>query len=269
MTPTITPEALERAIKAARIAHYEKTGACGPVIADAIRAGILAALPELQAAPAAAGVPDALSDLYVSASRGFHITETCGPEGKYHHISKFRSIADLHAFADAWRAAMISARDTGPAQPAAQPQAEQQGAGDALPPLPIAFFDEFGRGADDRVQDYALAAIAVRHSANFASLREQAAAWIAVTDVIARLVPNWLNMGDTGIERAVAAIEALAARQPVGEPAAPQGVDLGQFREAVEYMADRERGTACTRYTKKLLALIDSQHQQQESGDAR
>lgn len=32
--------------------------------------------------------------------------------------------------------------------------------GDALPPLPIAFFDEFGRGADDRVQDYARAALA-------------------------------------------------------------------------------------------------------------
>lgn len=31
-----------------------------------------------------------------------------------------------------------------------------------LPPLPIAFFDEFGRGADDRVQDYARAALAAR-----------------------------------------------------------------------------------------------------------
>lgn len=34
----------------------------------------------------------------------------------------------------------------------------------ALPPLPIAFFDEFGQGADDRVQDYARAAVAGRKS---------------------------------------------------------------------------------------------------------
>lgn len=41
-----------------------------------------------------------------------------------------------------------------------QLQGDQQGAGDVLPPLPIAFFDEFGQGADDRVQDYVRAALA-------------------------------------------------------------------------------------------------------------
>lgn len=48
-------------------------------------------------------------DLYRSASKGFHTSESCGPDGKYEHISKFQSLADLHAFADAWTKAMISA----------------------------------------------------------------------------------------------------------------------------------------------------------------
>lgn len=34
---------------------------------------------------------------------------------------------------------------------------------DGLPPLPIAFFDEFGQGADDRVQDYARTAMLATH----------------------------------------------------------------------------------------------------------
>ncbi|NJC36432.1 hypothetical protein GGR60_000922 [Xanthomonas arboricola] len=41
--------------------------------------------------------------------------------------------------------------------------ARAQVADGMLPPLPIAFFDEFGRGADDRVQDYARAAILATH----------------------------------------------------------------------------------------------------------
>ncbi|MBB5675567.1 hypothetical protein [Xanthomonas arboricola] len=40
--------------------------------------------------------------------------------------------------------------------------ARAQVADGMLPPLPIAFFDEFGRGVDDRVQDYARSALAAR-----------------------------------------------------------------------------------------------------------
>ncbi|XQA74648.1 hypothetical protein ACM9XA_03665 [Xanthomonas sacchari] len=55
MTPTITPEALE----SARLA-YSQSMARGATHKAGIEAAILAALPELQAAPAAAGVPDGL-----------------------------------------------------------------------------------------------------------------------------------------------------------------------------------------------------------------
>jgi hypothetical protein len=49
-------------------------------------------------------------DLYRSASKGFHTSESCGPDGKYEHVSKFQSLADLHAFTDAWTKAMLSAQ---------------------------------------------------------------------------------------------------------------------------------------------------------------
>ncbi|MGC7464236.1 hypothetical protein QT654_20620 [Xanthomonas citri pv. citri] len=74
---------------------------------------------------------------------------------------------------------------------AAQPQAEQQGAGEALPPLPIAFFDEFGRGADDRVQDYARAAIVARQPVGEGEVRAQFEAW---------LPPSWSREGQADSE---------------------------------------------------------------------
>ena len=52
------------------------------------------------------------SELYEAASKGFHISETCGPDGKYHRISKFQTLAELQAFEDAWRKAMISVRES-------------------------------------------------------------------------------------------------------------------------------------------------------------
>ncbi|MDY4296789.1 MULTISPECIES: hypothetical protein [unclassified Xanthomonas] len=61
---------------------------------------------------------------------------------------------------------------------ASQPHA----AASALPPLPIAFFDEFGRGADDRVQDYARAAVSacllVEVSPDFTDTARGALAWV-------------------------------------------------------------------------------------------
>lgn len=58
---------------------------------------------------AAAGAVPEVTALYQAAANGFHITETCGPDKKYWHVSKFRSMADLHAFDDAWRATMLAA----------------------------------------------------------------------------------------------------------------------------------------------------------------
>jgi hypothetical protein len=56
--------------------------------------------------------------LYAAASKGFHVSETCGPDGKYWHVSKFPSMDDLFAFEDAWRKTMIAARDAAPLAPA-------------------------------------------------------------------------------------------------------------------------------------------------------
>lgn len=50
-------------------------------------------------------------ELYDAAAKGFHVSETCGPEGKFNRVSKFQSIHDLHAFEDAWRTALTVVRD--------------------------------------------------------------------------------------------------------------------------------------------------------------
>lgn len=49
--------------------------------------------------------------LYETAAKGFHVSTTCDAENTFHRVSKFQSMADLHAFEDAWRAAMTAARD--------------------------------------------------------------------------------------------------------------------------------------------------------------
>lgn len=50
-------------------------------------------------------------ELYDAAAKGFHLSETYGPDGKYHHVSRFRSLSDLQNFEDAWRRAMMTVRD--------------------------------------------------------------------------------------------------------------------------------------------------------------
>jgi hypothetical protein len=51
--------------------------------------------------------PSAHSVLFEAAAKGFHTSETCGPEGSYTHVCRFQSIEDLHAFEDAWRSVML------------------------------------------------------------------------------------------------------------------------------------------------------------------
>ncbi len=43
----------------------------------------------------------ACASIYKAASKGFHVQETCGPDGKYLYVSRFQSLEDLHAFHDA------------------------------------------------------------------------------------------------------------------------------------------------------------------------
>jgi len=52
-----------------------------------------------------------LRELYNAAGKGFHISETCGQDGKYWYVSKFPDMASLHAFVDAWTAVMRDMRD--------------------------------------------------------------------------------------------------------------------------------------------------------------
>ena len=59
-------------------------------------------------------VREELTDLYLAASKGFHISESCGPDNKYWHVSKFRSLEELHAFSDAWTKAMLFEKDATP-----------------------------------------------------------------------------------------------------------------------------------------------------------
>lgn len=94
-----------------------------------------------------------LSELYEAASKGFHISETCGPDKKYWHVSKFQTMAELHAFEDAWRKAMISVRDTALSHAAGQEVVEAlieevQAFADAYPT------DVFGPVTDDEREQY-------------------------------------------------------------------------------------------------------------------
>lgn len=56
---------------------------------------------------------DHLKDLYKAASKGFLTSETCGPDGKYLYVCRFRNMDDLNAYEDTWRAAMLAVRDGG------------------------------------------------------------------------------------------------------------------------------------------------------------
>jgi hypothetical protein len=96
-----------------RVGLVRQEGGNGPVVYWEPRTLYGTKLPDgasLYTRPAAEAVPEGVvRELYDAASRGFHISETCGPESKYLHISKFRSMEDLHAFSDAWTAVMKEA----------------------------------------------------------------------------------------------------------------------------------------------------------------
>ncbi|MFA1289926.1 hypothetical protein ACDJ03_19680 [Xanthomonas axonopodis pv. nakataecorchori] len=84
--------------------------------------------------------------------------------------------------------------------------ARAQVADGVLPPLPIAFFDEFGRGADDRVQDYARAALAARQPS-----------YVQGSDELRARTDSERAAYMEGLEEG----KRIAARQPVGvEPVA-------------------------------------------------
>ncbi len=59
-------------------------------------------------------VPNVFAKLYEAASKGFHMSESCGPESLYMHKSKFPTLQDLFDFEDAWRKAMLSASPAPP-----------------------------------------------------------------------------------------------------------------------------------------------------------
>lgn len=50
-------------------------------------------------------------ELYDTAAKGFHVSETCGPEGRFNRVSKFQSLQELHDFEHAWRVALTVVRD--------------------------------------------------------------------------------------------------------------------------------------------------------------
>lgn len=64
------------------------------------------------------GSAPCMQNLYDAAAKGFHTSESCGPDGEYMHVSKFKTLQDLQDFHRAWTDAMVSVRDaTPPASP--------------------------------------------------------------------------------------------------------------------------------------------------------
>lgn len=98
---------IERAIERARVFDDGGDGA------DAESAQSVVAILEGVLAQQPAAVDGAIQELFETASKGFHISETCGPDAKYWHISKFRTMTDLHTYSDAWRAVMRLAKPQG------------------------------------------------------------------------------------------------------------------------------------------------------------
>ncbi|MCW0413521.1 hypothetical protein NG831_06320 [Xanthomonas sacchari] len=185
MTPTITPEALEHAVQA-----YARAQDMGHNHHDALYSALTSALPE-KAASTISGVPDAWAnpdnpDDVVSASKLDSLRHQYGAPGK--------------KLAERYTKALY----------AAQPQAEQDRASETSR-RQAAVAHMLGEGWRWDGAQWC------REPENVESMRQQSVAWLAVTEAIARLVPDWLSMGDTGIERAVAAIEFLAARHPRAE----------------------------------------------------
>ncbi len=79
----------------------------------------LAAVPATRGTDQSGGLSE-LRVLHQAASKGFHTSETCGPDGKFLHVSRFPTLSDLHAYDDAWTKAMLKAQSA--------PQVASQGA---------------------------------------------------------------------------------------------------------------------------------------------
>lgn len=200
MTQTITPEALELALDAlddAMIAHNkENDGASVHWISytrdqrlEVVRAAILAALPELQAAPAAAGVPD-VSAVAAHMEEVVQYIERAYPDAKM--LDRGPILRNLRRWSQRLRNA----------QSAAQPQAEQQG------------------GAGDALCDLKASARPDQVDAIMKIQKHMDAAWIAHPQTV-EAKSQWDAVADAlGADRdcpdAVLAA-ALAARQPVGQ----------------------------------------------------
>ena len=58
-----------------------------------------------------------LNALYVAAAAGFHTSQSCGADGLYQHVSKFKTLQELQAFERAWLDAMVSVRYVASATP--------------------------------------------------------------------------------------------------------------------------------------------------------
>lgn len=58
-----------------------------------------------------------LRALYEAASAGFHTSVSYGPENKYQHIAKFRTLEELFKFENAWLKAMALAKASSPGEP--------------------------------------------------------------------------------------------------------------------------------------------------------
>ncbi|UXA48491.1 hypothetical protein M0D44_19815 [Xanthomonas prunicola] len=116
-----------------------------------------------------------------------------------------------------------------------QLQGQEQNTAATLPPLPIAFFVEFGQGADDRVQDYVRAALAARQPVGV-DLRGQVRNLIQHAEAGAA---SLAALDDSGLitDPDAARLASLLARQPVEQEPA-----IFVSPEQLEVHADPMRG---------------------------
>lgn len=96
------------------------------------------------------------------------------------------------------------------------------------------------------------AAMAVRGDE---AVRERSAAWLRITEVLSKHVPNWATLDALGVEAAVKAIESLAEKHACQTPKRPQVGDVIPVIVTNEGDVQLMRVTSVTE--RQLIRMLD------------
>ncbi|WOB24789.1 MULTISPECIES: hypothetical protein [Xanthomonas] len=120
--------------------------------------------------------------------------------------------------------------------------ARAQAADGVLPPLPIAFFDEFGSGADDRVQDYARAAVAARQPVGVEDGRfpggfQDAIDYVnAIGNAAGQLYAQAFGHEDDGSSTELELLQKVSLHLAASDATPVQAVDLRQGPHGIRFI---------------------------------